>query len=77
MMCCIGHVAEDGGGYWGHGEYVGPGIGEGAGWGEGPLEGAGGEGCCAYSCFRELNIKEYYVLDRMVGGVRYTFRLST
>ena len=25
-------------------------------------------GCCAYSCFRELNIKEDYVLDRMVGG---------
>ena len=31
MMCCIGHVAEEGGGwYWGHGEYIGPGIGEGA-----------------------------------------------
>ena len=30
MMCCIGHVAEEGGWYWGHGEYIGPGIGEGA-----------------------------------------------
>ena len=72
MMCCIGHVAEEGGvvlGSWGVRWSGNRGRGQlRAGWGEGPLEGAGGEGCCAYSCFRELNIKEYYVLDRMVGG---------